>query len=135
MATITFGLMNPPLESENICTAFRFIDAAIRKGHNVNVFAYEGAVGLTSMGLARHADPLVTGASVEEMDHPTTREWVESLQVLARSKGVTLTWTNCGLCIEERGLGAQLDGTTLGTPKDLLELADASDGFLFIATK
>lgn len=134
MATITLGLMNPPLESENICTAFRLIDAALRKGHNVHVFAYEGAVGLTSMGLARHADP-VTGASIEEMDHPTTREWVESLHELARVKGVTLTWTNCGLCIEERGLGAQLAGTAMGTPRDMIDLADASDGFLFIATK
>lgn len=134
MATITFGFMDPPLESENITTAFRFIDAALRAGHNVNVFAYEGAVGLTSMGLARHADP-VTGASIEEMDHPTTREWVESLQALARTKGVKLTWTNCGLCIEERGLGAQLDGTTSGAPKDLIDLADASEGFLFIPTK
>lgn len=134
MATITFGFMDPPLESENITTAFRFIDAALRAGHNVNVFAYEGAVGLTSMGLSRHADP-VTGASIEEMDHPTTREWVESLQALARTKGVKLTWTNCGLCIEERGLGAQLDGTATGAPKDLIDLADASEGFLFIPTK
>lgn len=134
MATITLGLMDPPLESENICTAFRLIDAAIRQGHNVHVFAYEGAVGLTSMGLARHADP-VTGTSIEEADHPTTREWVEALQSLAAAKGVTLSWTNCGLCLEERGLGAQLAGTTLGAPRDLIDLADASEGFLFIATK
>jgi sulfur relay (sulfurtransferase) complex TusBCD TusD component (DsrE family) len=43
MATITIGIMDPPYESANTPTAFRLVDAAIRKGHNVNVFCYEGA--------------------------------------------------------------------------------------------
>lgn len=39
--------MDAPYESPNSTTALRIIDAALRKGHNVNVFAYEGAVNLT----------------------------------------------------------------------------------------
>jgi tRNA 2-thiouridine synthesizing protein D len=54
MATITIGIMDPPYESANTPTAFRLVDAAIRKGHNVNVFCYEGATALGYAGQKQH---------------------------------------------------------------------------------
>jgi tRNA 2-thiouridine synthesizing protein D len=134
MATITIGLMDPPLESTTVPSAFRIIDTALRKGHNVNVFLYEGAVGLGSTQLRPHADP-VKGTSAEDTQHPTTTRWVEALFALAKEKNVTLQWVNCGLCQDERGLDAQVPGARKGSPADIWTMAEASDGFLFIATK
>ena len=44
---LTFALMDAPFESDRTTTAFRLLDAALEQGHDVNVFAYEGAVCLT----------------------------------------------------------------------------------------
>ncbi len=44
--TLTFALMDPPFENARSTTALRLIDIAIKKGYDVNVFAYEGAVYL-----------------------------------------------------------------------------------------
>ena len=52
--TLTVLLMDPPFESANTTTAFRIIEAALRKGHRVHVFAYEGAVNLTMQGQQAH---------------------------------------------------------------------------------
>src|SRR5205814_5562905 len=43
---LTLALMDPPYESANSTTALRIISAALEKGIDVNVFAYEGAVCL-----------------------------------------------------------------------------------------
>jgi len=44
------------------------VDAALKKGHNVNVFAYEGAVALPLKTQAAHPNP-VKGTTVEEQHH------------------------------------------------------------------
>lgn len=54
--TVTFVLMDPPYESARSTTAFRLVDAALRKGHDVNVFAYEGAVSLAFAKQVPHAN-------------------------------------------------------------------------------
>ncbi len=43
--TLTFALMDPPYESARSTTALRLMDIAARRGYNINVFAYEGAIG------------------------------------------------------------------------------------------
>lgn len=134
MARIMIGLMDPPYESATTTTAFRLIDAALRKGHDVKMFLYEGAVALGFAAQRPHANP-VKGTTVEEQDHPTTKDWIASLFALAREKGVTLEWVNCGLCVDERGVDGQVDGTERGSPADAWKMAEASEGFLFIATK
>ncbi|NPT46683.1 FeS-binding protein, partial [Paraburkholderia sp. 1N] len=73
--TLTLALMDPPYEKAASTTALRIVDAALRRGHNVTVFAYEGAVNLTMKAQSQHANP-VKGTSVEEEDHPTTKDWV-----------------------------------------------------------
>ena len=53
---LTFALMDPPFESARSTTALRLIDLALRRGHDVNVFAYEGAVSLAFAGQKAHAE-------------------------------------------------------------------------------
>lgn len=132
--TITVAIMDAPYESANSTTALRIINAALKKGHNVNVFAYEGAVNLTMRNQQPHPNP-VKGTSVEQEKHPTTKDWVASLFNLANKQGVKLDWINCGLCVDERGAGEWIEGPRRGGPKDLLDQSNASDATLVIPTK
>ena len=128
---LTVALMNPPFESANSTTAFRIISAALKKGIEVNVFAYEGAVCLPLKDQAPHANP-VKGTSVEEEEHPTTRAFVESLLEIA---GGRLNWVNCGLCVDERGAHSVVEGVRRGSPADFWQMAQASTNTLVIPTK
>ena len=134
MATITIGLMDPPYESSNVVTGLRIVDAALRRGHDVNVFLYEGAVALGFADQKPHANP-VKGKTVEEQEHPNPKDWVRGLFELAADKGVRLDWVNCGLCVDERGVDKQVEGARRGSPADAWKLAEASEGFLYIATR
>ena len=131
--SLTIALMDAPYESANSTTAFRIIAAALKNGVHVNVFAYEGAVSLAIKDQAPHANP-VKGTSVEEEDHPTTKNIVTSLLNLGR-ENPSLTWVNCGLCVDERGAGNSVDGVKRGGPGDFLKMALASTNTLVIPTK
>lgn len=131
--TLTLALMDPPYESANSTTALRIISAALQKGINVNVFAYEGAVCLPLKDQAPHANP-VKGTSVEEEDHPTTRAFVSSLLAIGKDKPL-LTWVNCGLCVDERGAMNVVDGVRRGSPADFFKMASESTNTLVIPTK
>ena len=132
--TLTISIMEPPYESANSTTSLRIIDAALRKGINVNVFAYEGAVSLTIKDQQPHPNP-VHETSVEEEKHPTTKDFVAGLFELAKENGVKLDWLNCGLCVDERGAGNWIDGPRRGGPPQLHEWVQASDATLVIPTK
>ncbi len=132
--TVTVLLMDAPYESANSTTALRIVDAAIRKGHNVNVFAYEGAVSYSLTTQKPHQNP-VKGTTVEEEKHPNTKDWVAALLRAAEEKGVKLDWVRCGLCEDERGAFEQVPGTRRGGPGDFLKQIAASDNVLVIPTK
>lgn len=132
--TLTIAIMHPPYESATSTTALRIVNAALAQGNNVTVFAYEGAVNLTMAAQQPHANP-VKGTSVEQEQHPTTKNWIASLLELARSRGVRLDWINCGLCVDERGAGDWIEGPRRGSPKDFYEAAQKSDGVLVIPAK
>jgi tRNA 2-thiouridine synthesizing protein D len=74
---LTIAIMDAPYESANSTTALRIMAAAIEKGMDVNVFAYEGAL---------------KGAAV-----------VPALLRLAEQRGVKLDWVNCDKRVDERG--------------------------------
>ena len=131
--TLTLAIMDAPYEAAASTTAFRIIAAAHTKGIDVNVFAYEGAVSLTVKEQAPHANP-VKGTSVEQEEHPTTKDLVAALLELGRSEP-RLTWVNCGLCVDERGAGSWIDGVKRGGPANFLEMAVASTTTLVIPTK
>ncbi len=129
MATLTIALMDSPYESGTTTTALRIIDAAVRKGHRVNVFAYEGAVNLTMADQKPHPNP-VKGTSVEDQHHPTTSEWVAGVL-----KTELVDWINCGLCVDERGAGNWIEGARRGGPADLFKWTNESDNTLIIGTR
>ena len=131
--TLTIAIMDAPYEAAASTTAFRIIAAALERGINVNVFAYEGAVSLTMKDQAPHANP-VKGTSVEEEDHPTTKDLVAALVELGRAEP-RLSWVNCGLCVDERGAGNWIDGVKRGSPADFLNMALESTNTLVIPTR
>jgi len=130
---LTIAIMDAPYEPANSTTAFRIIAAALKKGVHVNVFAYEGAVSLAIKDQAPHANP-VKGTNVEQEDHPTTKNFVNSLLELGRENPL-LTWVNCGLCVDERGAGNSVAGVKRGGPGDFLKMALESTNTLVIPTK
>ena len=128
---LTLALMDPPYESANSTTALRIISAALAKGIDVNVFAYEGAVCLPLKDQAPHANP-VKGTTVEQEDHPTTKSFISSLLEIGKDK---LTWVNCGLCVDERGAGNVVEGVKRGSPADFFKMANESTNTLVIPTR
>jgi len=132
--TLTFALMDPPFESARSTTALRLIDAALRRGHHVNVFAYEGAVHLAFAHQQPHANA-VHGRSLEEEDHPLPRQWIAALQAAAEAAGLRLDWVNCGLCVDERGVGESIAGVRRGGPPDFARFVQESDNTLVIPVR
>ena len=131
--TLTFLLMDAPFESSRTATAMRLIDLSLDRGVNVNVFAYEGAVYLPLAAQTAHPNA-VHGRDVAEEDHPLPREWIAALIAKAEARGLRFDWVNCGLCVDERGAGAGIDGVRRGTPADFWAMAQASDNTLVVPT-
>ena len=132
--TLTFALMDPPYESENLTTAFRILEAAARRGFDLKVFAYEGASALAFARQAPHPNP-VHGKSLAEENHPTTKDQVAALLACAEENGGKVDWVNCGMCVDERGVNESVAGTRRGSPADFHAFTEASDGVLAIPTK
>jgi tRNA 2-thiouridine synthesizing protein D len=132
--TLTFALMDAPYENARTTTALRLIDIAARRGYNINVFAYEGAVYVPFAQQAAHPNA-VHGHDVEEEDHPLPKEWVSALIAETEKNGGKLDWVNCGLCVDERGAADSVEGVRRGTPGDFWTMAGASDNTLVIPTK
>jgi tRNA 2-thiouridine synthesizing protein D len=132
--TLTFALMDPPFENARSTTALRLIDIAIKKGYDVNVFAYEGAVYLPFALQKQHPNPVHGNPEAEDEDHPLPREWVSALIAAAEKKGVKLDWVNCGLCVDERGAADSIEVVRRGTPGDFWNMAESSDNTLVIPT-
>jgi tRNA 2-thiouridine synthesizing protein D len=132
--TLTFAIMDAPYESARSTTALRLIDLAVRRGYDVNVFAYEGAVAVPSARQQPHPNA-VHGRSLEEEDHPNPKDWVAALMAEARRRGVTLNWVQCGLCVDERGASEWIEGPRRGSPVDFWKFVEESDNTLVIPTK
>jgi len=132
--TLTFVMMDPPYENPRSTTALRLIDIAVRRGYDVNVFAYEGAVSVPFAKQAPHANA-VHGRDVEQEDHPNPKDWVSALFAQAKQTGSKIDWVQCGLCVDERGASEWVEGPRRGSPADLVKFAEGSDNTLVIPTK
>ena len=128
---LTFVLMDAPFESARTTTAMRLLDIAARRGYDLNVFAYEGAVYLSYARQTQHPNA-VHGHDTEEENHPLPKDWVGALIEEAESRGGSIDWANCGLCVDERGAGDSVAGVRRGTPADLVDFARRSDNTLVI---
>lgn len=132
--SLTFVLMDGPYENARTVTGLRLIDTAVRRGFDVTVFAYEGAVSLAFAKQAAHANS-VHGRDAAQEDHPLPKDWIAGLLEAAKAAGGKLDWINCGLCVDERGVNEAVPGTRRGGPADLWKAADSSTNTLVIATK
>jgi tRNA 2-thiouridine synthesizing protein D len=132
--TLTFLIMDPPYENARSTTALRLIEAALRRDFNVNVFAYEGAVAIPFAKQAPHANS-VHGRDVIKEDHPNPKDWVAALIWDAEKRGCRLDWVQCGLCVDERGVGDWVPGPRRGSPGDFVKFVEESDNTLVIPTR
>ena len=132
--TLTFVMMDPPYENARTTTALRLVDAAVRRGFDVNVFAYEGAVYVPFSKQTPHPNA-VHGRDAAQEDHPNPKDWVLALIDAARQSGATIDWVQCGLCVDERGAGEHVPGLRRGSPADLVKFSETSDNTLVIPTK
>ncbi len=132
--TLTFALMDPPYENARSTTALRLIDIAARRGYDIKVFAYEGAVGLAFAKQMQHANG-VHGRSVEEENHPLPSRWIEAVVAEAGRRGGSVEWVNCGLCVDERGMQEAVAGVRRGSPADFWKFVTHSDNTLVIPTR
>ncbi len=132
--TLTFVLNDPPFESARSTTALRLIDAAVKQGFHVNVFAYEGAVALPFAKQAAHANA-IHGHDVAEEHHPLPKDWIAAILDEAERRGLRVDWVNCGLCVDERGVGESIPRTRRGSPADLWKFVQASVNTLIIPTR
>jgi tRNA 2-thiouridine synthesizing protein D len=133
-ATLTFVMMDAPYENARTTTVLRMLDIAARRGYNVNVFAYEGAVYVPFAKQTPHANT-VHGRDVAQEDHPNPKDWVAAILAEAERQGGKLDWVQCGLCVDERGAAESIPGLRRGSPADLVKFAEASDNTLVIPTK
>ncbi len=132
--TITIAIMDAPYESARSTTALRLVEIAAKRGYNINVFAYEGAV--LQPFLAQKAHPnAVHGRSVEEENHFIPKDAIAALMRAAESNGGKIDWVNCGLCVDERGAADAIAGVRRGSPADFWQMSEASDNTLVIATR
>lgn len=127
-------MMDAPYEQARTTTAFRLLDAALRLGFAVRVFAYEGAVSLPSPRQKPHANAM-HGRTLEEEAHPTPHAWVSALARLAEERKLPFEWVNCGLCVDERGADEAVAGVRRGSPADFWKMAGESTNTLVIATR
>lgn len=132
--TLSIAIMAAPYESANTTTAMRIIHSALNQGYHVDVFAYEGAVSLAIKEQKPHANS-IKGTTLTEENHPTTKDWISALFDLAREKGITLNWINCGLCEDERGAGNSIEGVRRGGPGDFIQSVQKSSGVIVIPTR
>src|SRR6266566_9522853 len=100
--TITIAIMDAPYESGRSTTALRIIDLAARRGYNINVFAYEGAV-LQPFSAQKAHPNAVHGRNVEEENHFIPKDVIAALIREAEHSGGKIDGVNCGLCVDERG--------------------------------
>lgn len=132
--SLAFLLMDAPFEQARTATAFRLVDAALRTGIGVRVFAYEGAVSLAVTRQKPHANA-IHGRTLEEEAHPTPHAWITALAGLAQQKGAPFEWVNCGLCVDERGADEVVPAARRGSPADFWKMAQESTNTLVIPTR
>jgi tRNA 2-thiouridine synthesizing protein D len=68
-------------------------------------------------------------------DHPNPKDWVAALIWDAEKRGCRLDWVQCGLCVDERGVGDWVPGPRRGSPGDFVKFVEESDNTLVIPTR
>lgn len=125
------AIVDIPYESADSTTALHIIHAALKEGHNVRVFAMEGAVNLTTKTPQPPANS-VKETSREEERQTATKGRAASLFQLAKQRGVKLDWVNCGFCVDDSEAGDSPERLRGVGTKDLVDASLASDATMVI---
>ena len=130
---LTVLLMDAPYETATSTTAFRILAAAAKRGYDLTVFCYEGAAALAFARQQPHPNA-VHGRDAAQENHPNTKDWVAAIVAEAQANGGTVDWINCGLCVDERGVGEFFAGRR-GSPADFHKAVEETDNTLVIPTR
>ena len=129
--TLVVTIMDFPYESADPTTALHIIREALKEGHNVKVFAYEGAINLTTK-TQQFSGGQVKEASVEEERQTATNDQMSSLFQIANQRGVKLDWVNCRLRVDNREARDSPEGLRDVGPRDLVNASLGSDATMVI---
>jgi tRNA 2-thiouridine synthesizing protein D len=129
--TLVVTIMDFPYESADPTTALHIIREALMEGHNVKVFAYEGAINFTRK-TQQFSDSRVKEASVEEKRQTAANDQMASLFQMAKQRGVKLDWLNCRLCVDNREARDSPEGLRNVGPRDLVNASLESDATMVV---
>jgi sulfur relay (sulfurtransferase) complex TusBCD TusD component (DsrE family) len=93
-----------PFESDTVTTALRLVDAMLRQGAKVQVWACGYATTLTQRSLGELKPPDLLDLRAK---HPSTAALVGSL---LKAHPDALVWNVCRFCAEDRGALDHIDG-------------------------
>ena len=129
--TLVVTIMDFPYDPAGPTTALRIIREALIEGHNVKVFAYEGAINFTRK-TQRLSGGRVKEASVEEDRQTATNDQISSLFQMAKKRGVKLDWLNYRLCVDKREARDSPEGLRNVGPRDLVNASLESDATMVV---
>jgi sulfur relay (sulfurtransferase) complex TusBCD TusD component (DsrE family) len=127
--SVFLGLIGPPYESDQLTTALRIADEAVRQQHRVTVWTCGYSTTLTAASLGatkpRNAQswavrfPSTSALAIELLD------WA----------GAALQWLVCRYCAEERGALDQVPQVRVRPPYEFVQRATAADVALVLGVK
>lgn len=127
--SLFLGLIGPPYESDQLTTALRIADEAVRQEHRVTVWTcgYSTALTAAALGPTRPRN-----ASSWDVAYPSTAAQITGLLDWA---GDRLDWLVCRYCAEERGALEQMAGVRIRPPYEFMRRAIAADSSLVLGVK
>ncbi|HEY0168573.1 MAG TPA: hypothetical protein VGB75_16130 [Jatrophihabitans sp.] len=127
--SLFLGLIGAPYESDQLTTALRIADEAVRQQHRVTVWTCGYATALTTAALGPTRP---RNANDWDVRYPSTAALASGLLDWA---GDSLDWLVCRYCAEERGTLDQMPGVRVRPPYEFMRRAVAADTSLVFGVK
>jgi sulfur relay (sulfurtransferase) complex TusBCD TusD component (DsrE family) len=127
--SVFLGLIGPPYESDQLTTALRIADEAVRQQHRVTVWTCGFSTTLTSAALGPTKP---RNAQTWGVKFPSTSALAVELLDWA---GGALEWLVCRFCAEERGVLDQVPQVRVRPPYEFAQRAVAADVALVLGVK
>lgn len=127
--SLFLGLIGPPYESDQLTTALRIADEAVRQEHQVTVWTCGYSTALTTVALGGTRP---RNASRWDVRYPSTATLVTGLLEWG---GDRLEWLVCRYCAQERGATDQMPGVRVRPPYEFMRRALAADTSLVFGVK
>lgn len=127
--SLFLALIGPPYESDQLTTALRIVDEAVRQEHQVTMWTCGFSTGLTAAALGPTRP---RNAARWDEPYPSTSALVTGLLEWG---GEHLSWLVCRYCAEERGTLDQMPGVRVRPPYEFMRRAIAADSSLVFGVK